>query len=79
MPPLENQSDKQKMIAFAQSEHVGIVIALLRECLVKGSLVGEDEFKTIVNAVTMDAQSNVILAFIQKIDDIKKGSLHNQP
>jgi len=74
----ENVTIKQKKIAFAQSEHVEVVLAILRECSTQGPLVGETEFETVVNAVTLDAQSNLMMKFINSIDFIKKGGLHEQ-
>ncbi len=76
MDPEVNISAKQKKIAFVQSEHVEAVIAILRDSTKKTQLVGDNEFLTVVNAVTLDAQSNLIIEFINQIDFIKKGGLH---
>lgn len=73
--PLE-QSLKQKKIAFAQSEHIEAVIAILRGAAKQVKLVGDTEFETLVNAVTLDAQSDLIMEFINQIDFIKSGGLH---
>lgn len=73
------QSLKQKKIAFAQSEHIEAVIALLKDSGGVAKLIGESEFETVVNAATLDAQQNMITKFINSIDFIKKGGLHNQP
>lgn len=78
MEPEINQTTNQKKIAFAQSEHVQIVIQLLQECGGIQSLVGENEFTTIVNAVTLDAQQDMIKKFINNIDSIKRGGLVNK-
>ncbi len=75
--PIVNLSMKQKKIAFAQSEHIEAVIQLIQEAGGVPKLVGENEFETIVNAVTLDAQQNVLTKFINMIDAIKKGGLHN--
>ncbi len=75
MEPEINITQNQKKIAFAQSEHVQIVIQLLQECGGVPSLVGDTEFSTVVNAVTLDAQQNLVRNFISTIDEIKKGSL----
>lgn len=72
---LQNQSLKQKKIAFAQSEHIEAVLALLKECAKNDKLVGDTEFETVVNAVTLDAQSQLMINFINAIDHIKKGGL----
>lgn len=73
---LENQSLDQKKISFAQSQHIEAVIQLLKESTTKNPLVGETSHATVVNAVTLDAQSDLINNFIHAIDSIKKGSLH---
>jgi len=69
---LEDQSTLQKKIAFAQSDHIEIVIKILQECSGTPTLVGENEFSTIVNAVTLDAQSDMIKKFINALDAIKQ-------
>jgi hypothetical protein len=68
----EDQSTLQKKIAFANSEHVAIVVQIMQECSGTPSLVGENEFATIVNAVTLDAQSDLIKKFINSLDAIKQ-------
>lgn len=68
----EDQSILQKKIAFAQSDHIEIVIKILQECSGTPALVGETEFATIVNAVTLDAQSDLIKKFINSLDAIKQ-------
>jgi len=62
---------KQK-IEFANSAHVAIVIQILKECSRQEKLVGDTEYATIVNAVTMDAQGEMIIKFINSLDAIKK-------
>ncbi len=73
----ETQSLVQKKIAFAQSEHVGATLAILKDSFRKGPLVGETEYNTLVNAITMDAQSDIFIKFIETVDFIKKGGLLN--
>lgn len=73
---LENQTLNQKKIAFAQSAHLEAVLALLKESAGEQKLLGENEFETIKNAVTLDANANMIKNFINLIDHIKKGGLH---
>ncbi len=67
---------KQKKIAFAQSEHVDAVVALLREAGGVPKLVGDTEFETVVNAATLDAQANLVTKFLNQIDFIKQGGLN---
>ena len=68
---LEDQSITQKKITFANSEHISTVILILKECGGVNTLVGENEFTTIVNAVTLDAQTDLINKFIKALDNIK--------
>lgn len=72
----DDQSLKQKKIAFAQSTHFEAVLAILKECSRQTKLVGDNEFQTIVNAVTLDAQSDMLVKFINQVDFIKGGGLH---
>ncbi len=58
-------------IAFANSEHVAVVIQILQECGGTQALVGSSEYETVVNAVTLDANSNMIKKFINSLDAIK--------
>lgn len=71
----ENNTLNKKKIAFAQSDHIEAVIAILKEASRQERLVGETEYETVVNAVTMDAQGEMIIKFINQIDFIKKGGL----
>lgn len=72
------QTLKQKKIAFAQSEHLEAVLAILKDSAGQQKLVGETEFETIKNAITLDSNSTMIKNFINLIDHIKKGGLHQE-
>lgn len=74
---LENQSLIQKKIAFAQSGHLEAVVQLLRESAGEQKLVGDTEFETVKNAITLEANSTLITNFINLIDHIKQGGLHD--
>ncbi len=76
---LEQQSMKQKKIAFAQSGHLEAVLQLLKECGGVEKLVGDTEFETVVNAATLESQTTVITKLIAAVDAIKRGSLHETP
>lgn len=75
MDPEVNVSLNQKKIAFANSDHIEAVLALLKEACHQSKLVGENEFETLKNAITMDAQGDMIIKFINQLDFIKKGGL----
>ena len=70
------QSLKQKKIILAQSEHARTVIELMRDCASKIPLVADTEWKTIVNTITLDAQSTLIREVADYMEAIRKGLLH---
>lgn len=72
------QSLKQKKIAFAQSEHIEAVVAILKDACGEQKLVGDTEFETIKNAITLEANADMIKSFINLIDHIKRGGLHQE-
>lgn len=75
LPP---QSLMQKQIAFANSgDMVQAAIQILKESFEAGPLIGESEFSTVVNAVRMDTQQNVMLEFLKRLEFIQQGGLHN--
>ena len=74
--PVAVQSETQKKIAFAQSGHVEAVMLILREVSRQEKLVGDTEFETLKNAITLDAQAEMMIQFIASVDHIKKGGLH---
>jgi hypothetical protein len=74
---MDNQTLIQKKIALAQSEHASAIVELMKDCMVKTPLLGETEWQTIVNAITLDTQSNMIRAMVDLIEEIKQGTLHD--
>lgn len=72
------QSLKQRKIALAQSEHAAIVVELLRDCVTKTPLIADTEWKTIVNTITLEAESNMMRNVVDLIEKIKSGGLHDQ-
>ncbi len=79
MPPEEqvNITIEQKKMSFCSSaDHIQAAIAILRECGGVPKLVGDSSHETVVNAVTLDAQQEMMKKFINAIDSIKQGSLH---
>lgn len=73
---MEDQSLKQKKIALAQSEHASTIIELIKDCIPQHPLVAETEWATIVNAVTLEANSTMILKMVELLENIRSGSLH---
>ncbi len=76
MDPITAQSMKQKKIALAQSEHAPIVIELMKDCVEQSPLVGDTEYKTLVNAITFDVQSTMLRKMVDLLEDIRQGKLH---
>jgi len=72
LPP---QSMIQKKIALAQSEHAPIIIELLKDCITQSPLIGDNEFKTLVNAITFDVQSELIIKMVERLEFIRSGGL----
>lgn len=70
------QSTKQKKIALAQSEHASTVILLLKDIMDQSPLIADTEFKTIVNAITLDVQSTILRKMVDYLEEIRQGSLH---
>jgi hypothetical protein len=76
---MEDANLKQKKIMLAQSEHAPIIIELMKDCMAKIPLVDEkSEWKTIVNTITLDAQSNMVRGMVDYLEEIRKGVLHEE-
>ncbi len=74
---LKEQTLNQKAIAFATSDHYAGAVELLKRARTKlQSVMAENEFRTMVNALTLELESNLIQRFLVEIDSIRKG---NQP
>ena len=69
-----DKTDKQKMISFATSEHYAGAIELLKKCRTQlTTVLAEDEFNTLVNALTLEIESNLIQRLVIAIDNIRTG------
>ena len=76
---MDNQTANQKKIALAQSEHAATIIELMKDCIDKTELVDrKSEWGTIVNTITLDAQSTMIRRMVDYLEEIRKGILHEQ-
>lgn len=79
MEELNNQSLIQKKISLAQSEYAPIIIELMRDITSKIPLVDEkSEWKTIVNTITLDTQSNMLRDMVDYLERIRQGALLNK-
>ncbi len=72
---MENeQTLKQKAISFANSEHYHGAVELLKKSRTNiMSIVSDTEFKTILNALTLEIEASLIQRFIVEIDTIRTG------
>lgn len=76
---IDNQSLIQKKIAFAQGGDIQAVIEILKDVRTKhSSIIADDEFKTLVNALTLEIESQIITRFIIELEQIKQGKLLNE-
>ena len=74
-----NQSLKQRKIALAQSEHAPTVIELMKDCMDQvPALIADTEWKTVVNAITLDVQGKMLTTMVDHLEAIRKGALHEE-
>jgi hypothetical protein len=69
---------KQRKIALAQSEHYTTIVELMKDCTSKNPIIADTEFKTLVNAITLEVEANMMRRVVDYIEDIRKGILHEQ-
>lgn len=69
-----DQNIKQQMVLFANSETAHGAIELMKAQRTQlMSVVADTEFKTLVNALTLEIESSLIQRFIIAIDTIRTG------
>lgn len=73
----QDQNLKQKKIILAQSEHAPVIIELMKDCLTQTPLIAKTEWETIVNTITLDAQSTMLRSMVDLLEEIRKGKLHD--
>lgn len=70
---------KQRKIALAQSEHAPVIIELMKDCIAQIPIVDDkSQWKTIVNAITLDTQSTMLRSMVDYLEEIRKGILHEE-
>jgi hypothetical protein len=68
------QDTKQKIINFASSEHLSGAVELLKLCRTTlSTVISKDEFSTLVNAITLEKESELISRLIIAIDNLRSG------
>jgi len=74
---MENeQTQNQKKISLATSEHAPAIILLMKDCMEQTPIIADTEWKTIVNAITLEVQSTMLRKMVDYLEEIRKGSLH---
>lgn len=74
-----NLNLKQKKIALAQSEHAPIIIELMKDCMEQVPLVDrKSQWNTLANAVTLEANSDMLRRMVDLLENIRKGGLLNK-
>lgn len=76
---MDDQSRKQKIITLATSEQAPVVIELLKDCRTElTSVMADTEFKTLVNALTLEIEAQLIGRVVVYLDNVRNGSLHDK-
>lgn len=71
---MDNQTAKQQMVSFATSEHYAGAVELLKSCRTQlTTILADDEFKTLVNALTLEIETNLIQRLVIAVDNIRTG------
>ncbi len=68
------QTLEQKVITFATSEHYAGAVELLKRSRTQlQTIIADDEFHTLLNALTLELETNLIQRFVVMVDDIRTG------
>lgn len=74
MNEAEQQTLQQKAVSFATSEHYAGAVELLRRSRTTlTTIIGQDEFHTLLNALTLELETSLIQRFVVMVDDIRTG------
>lgn len=74
---MDNQSAKQEMISFATSDRVNGAIEILKNERTKlSTIITTNEYTTLLNALTLEIEANLIRRFVTAIDSIKNGEIN---
>jgi hypothetical protein len=66
-------NDTQRKIAFATSEHSGILFAFVNDLRTQTSLIGATEWDTARNAVILETETNLLMRMVDRINQIRAG------
>ena len=71
---LPDQTMQQKVVLFATSEHYQGAVELLKRARTQiVTIIGDNEFKTLVNALTLELETALIQRFVVEVDNIRTG------
>lgn len=71
---MEDQSLKQKMISFATNPDSVASIEFIKKCRTQiTSIITDDQFTTLVNALTLEIEANLIQRVVIAMDQIRNG------
>lgn len=77
---MENETTQQKVVTFATSEHYQGAVELLKRSITEvTTLIGENEFKTVLNAMTVELETALVQRFVVAINQIRTGENLNNP
>jgi len=69
---MDEQSVKQKIIVFATSENVQGAVELMKKCRTQlTTVIAKDEFNTLVNALTLEIEANMIQRLVVTVERIR--------
>ena len=72
--PEFDQTLRQKMITFATSEQAPGAIELLKKCRTQlTTIMADTEYGTLVNALTLEIEANLIQRLVVVIDKVRSG------
>ncbi len=74
------QTLQQKVVTFATSEHYPGAVELLKRARTQlQTIIAEDEYHTLLNALTLELETNLIQRFVVMVDEIRTGKNLTEP
>lgn len=76
-----NKITNQDRMMFAQGNSAFIALDILRrvcQSSSKHTIIGNNEFTTILNAITLDTETALMNNFIREVEEIKKGKMYEE-
>jgi len=71
---MENITNEQKMIFAKNQENIEVLSSLLQESKTRiTQLIGEDQWTTLVNAMTLEIENKLVERLIMRLAELKVG------